>query len=99
MTDQPMMTDLDVFRARLADVSDEMIALLLSKRKSYGPHNLIRFGAMGIVIRASDKIDRLATMLKAGETASDDGDSIEDAFKDLIGYGILGLLYQRDKLV
>jgi hypothetical protein len=93
------MDDLELFRDRLDDVAEEMVNLLISKRKSYGLHNLVRFGAIGIVIRASDKVDRLATMLKAGETASADGDSIEDAFKDLVGYGILGLLYHRGMLL
>jgi hypothetical protein len=87
------------FEVALYDAFDEMIGLLVKKRKAYGPGNLVRFGAIGIVIRASDKIDRLANLLKAGETTSADGESIEDAFKDLVGYGVLGLLHQRGKLI
>lgn len=89
----------DPFEVALVEAFNEMIQLLLKKRKAYGPGNLVRFGGMGIVIRASDKIDRLANLLKAGETVSADGDSIEDAFMDLCGYGVLGLLHERGKLV
>jgi hypothetical protein len=76
-------------------INDEMAVLLENKRKSYGPHNLTRFGTIGIAIRASDKVERLATLLNAGNTVAADGDSIEDAWMDLIGYGILGLMYTR----
>lgn len=93
------MSDLEQFEKNLTEAFDEMKALLISKRKAYGPSSLIRFGGMGIAIRASDKIDRLANMYKAGESDSADGESIEDAFKDLCGYGVLGLLYARDRLI
>lgn len=87
------------FERELDDAFAEMKALLIAKRQAYGPSNLIRFGGMGIVIRAGDKVDRLANLYKAGETVSADGDTIEDAFRDLCGYGVLGLLYQRGRLV
>jgi hypothetical protein len=95
----PFSPDLVVFETNLRAAFEEMVALLLAKRQAYGPGNLVRFGAISIVIRASDKIDRLANLLKAGETTSADGESIEDAFRDLVGYGVLGLLHERGKLV
>lgn len=85
----------DEFQSELVDITDKMCNLLSSKRRSYGPHNLTRFGLTGIVIRASDKIERLATMTQQGVQESNDGDSMEDALMDLIGYGILGLMYYR----
>lgn len=91
--------DLDEFENNLRDAFDEMVTLLVAKRKSYGPANLVRFGPLGIVIRASDKIDRLSNLTRSAETASVDGDTVEDAWKDLVGYGVLGLLHQRGRLV
>lgn len=89
----------DRFERELDTAFNEMIDLLVKKRQAYGPHNLIRFGGIGIAIRASDKIDRLANLYQRGEVESADGECIEDAFKDLIGYGVLGLLYARGTLV
>lgn len=80
--------------ARFAEVTD----LLVSKRLAYGPHNLIRFGGVGIAIRASDKIERLATMYASDTTEGADGDSMADAWRDLIGYGALGLLFHEQAL-
>lgn len=71
---------------------DDMTSLLIAKRRSYGPHNLTRFGPIGIIIRASDKIDRLTTMCQNDTVASADGDTMDDAWRDLIGYAVLGLL-------
>ena len=91
--------DLQRFREELTRELTDMVALLMKKRRSYGPHNLVRFGAIGIVIRASDKIDRLANLMKDGTAESADGDTVEDAWRDLIGYGVLGLLRHKGRLV
>lgn len=90
-----MTADEEQFRANLKVVFADMTELLVSKRQSYGTTNLTRFGGIGIVIRASDKIDRLATMYRTGERASADGDLMTDAWQDLIGYGALGLLHEQ----
>ena len=83
------------FADMVMDEYDAMTNLLRSKRESYGPSNLTRFGTLGILIRASDKVERLSTLLQSGETTSADGDSIEDAWKDLLGYATLALVYMR----
>lgn len=94
----PEPSDLAAYRALLNDEFGRMIDLLCLKRASYGPGNLIRFGAIGIVVRASDKIERLANMHRDGADANPDGDTAEDAWRDLIGYGVLGLLHQKGLL-
>lgn len=88
--------DIEQFRKRLMYHFRLMTDLLESKRRSYGTTNLIRFGGIGIVIRASDKIDRLANLYRDGGMVSGDGDSRLDAWRDLIGYGVLGLLHEID---
>jgi hypothetical protein len=85
---------IEEFEREAAAAADDLVALLVSKRKSYGPANLTRFGLVGIAIRASDKVERIATMTREGVVASDDGDSLDDAFRDLAGYGLLGVIYR-----
>jgi hypothetical protein len=87
------MTDDERFAQHLDLIFEGMKELLLRKRRAYGTTNLTRFGAIGIVIRASDKIDRLANLHKSGDPVSADGESAEDAWRDLIGYGALGLIH------
>jgi hypothetical protein len=84
------------FEERLNHAAVEIIALLMKKRRAYGASNLLRFGPVGIAIRASDKIDRLANMLQDGEAIGGE-EGIEDAWMDLIGYGLLGLLDYRER--
>lgn len=50
---------------------------------------------MGAMIRATDKIRRLQTYAKKGELANE---SVEDAFKDLAVYAVIGLvLWEEDQ--
>lgn len=91
--------DLAQFEANLRDAFEEMVRLLVAKRRSYGPANLVRFGSAGIVIRAGDKVDRLWRLVQSGSSVSADGDTIDDAFRDLVGYGVLGLLHRQGNLV
>ncbi len=84
--------DIQQFEQEVRARFDEMAELLVRKRKSYGPSNLVRFGPIGIAIRAGDKVDRLATMCQNNEQSTADGESMEDAWMDLIGYGVLGLM-------
>lgn len=79
------------FMADLDDVLREVKQMLISKRRGYGPpSNLLRFGEMGIVIRTSDKLDRLSNFIQHGEGGLLEGKT--DAWRDIIGYGVLGLM-------
>lgn len=71
------------------------IALLLAKKRvDYGDKNIVAFGQKGIIVRCMDKIHRLHNLLKRdGESAV--GESIEDAFTDIIGYCAVSILYLR----
>jgi len=78
----------------LEDLDSTLLAvrqMLIQKRKGYGPpSNLLRFGEIGIVIRTSDKLDRLQNFINNGEQGLTEGKT--DAWKDIIGYGVLGLM-------
>ena len=90
---QPALTpELAQFQTQLDELFRDMTDLLVRKRKSYGTTALTKFGMMGVLIRASDKIDRLTTMVNNGTTQTADNESMADAWRDLIGYSALALL-------
>lgn len=83
-----------------ADVLDTVIG----KQRDYGHGNILKFGLMGLVVRLSDKIERLKnlqhrgacivaedgfTVLKAADPVNE---SIEDSKLDIIGYSSIALL-------
>ena len=50
----------------------------------------------GIVVRLTDKVCRMTVMVLQGETDKL-GESITDTFKDIVGYGLIGLLWLNGK--
>ena len=71
-------------------VTDALYKILMSKDKKYGKSPIQKFGLHGIVIRASDKVDRLQNGIFNGTELGKEG--VLDSFGDLAGYGILGVL-------
>ena len=71
----------------------ELEALLICKHRDYGTQNLLKFGELGILVRATDKIERLTNLHKNGEAAlkSETG---RDTWVDLAGYAIQALMMQ-----
>lgn len=80
------------FDRALNDVMVEMGNLLGRKRESYGPSNLSKFGDVGVLVRTSDKVERLAHMHRHGLTTSAVGEDAEDAWRDIAGYALLALV-------
>ena len=74
----------------------ECVRLLDSKQKDYGPGNISRFGVKGLSVRLYDKIERLANLLMDKEEAPKH-ESLEDTFKDIANYGLIGLMLLRDQ--
>jgi hypothetical protein len=79
----------------IADAMNEYFELWKKKQASYGPHNIGSFGAAGCLIRSNDKIQRLRRhyFLKKDVSLSDE--TLEDTWKDLLGYAIMGLVCER----
>lgn len=63
---------------------------LLRKRHDYGAGNLPRHGEFGILVRISDKFERLNTLIVAGETPN--FEAIDDTWLDVAGYALLALM-------
>jgi hypothetical protein len=66
------------------------IQLLDSKNKDYGTQNIARFGEIGVVVRASDKLARLETLAFSGRQPNHE--SVLDSWRDLSLYGLIGQL-------
>jgi len=80
------------FNEELTALTNELHDLLLHKREKYGSRNLTRHGLYGIVVRAHDKVERLTNQYDPTNPFIEDD---EDAWLDLAGYALLGLLASR----
>jgi len=85
--------DLDVY-----EIVDELYMLLLSKHKDYGPLNIAKSPGgpvNGLRVRMWDKIARINHLVDSGAEA--EHESLEDSFKDLANYAIIGMMVLRGK--
>lgn len=82
---------------KLAATLIEYFELWKQKQRSYGPHNIGMFGASGCLIRASDKVQRLRRHYFLDKDVSLSDESIEDSWKDMLGYAAMGLMNERQQ--
>ena len=73
------------------DLTDWIVEVLLSKQTAYGPQNARRYGVAGIVIRMSDKVQRLETLHAHLDSGYAFEEAYDDTLDDLLGYTVLGL--------
>jgi hypothetical protein len=71
----------------------ENVCLLDKKQLDYGSRNISDFGPLGVVVRINDKFQRLKTLL--GKRRKPKNESIEDSFRDLSNYGIIGAMTHK----
>lgn len=77
---------------------DELSKLLISKHRDYGPKNISQApgGAInGLRVRMHDKLARINNLVDT--KANPEHESLEDSFKDMANYAIIGLLVLRGK--
>jgi len=70
------------------------IRLFDQKQADYGPHNISKFGVIGVLVRASDKIERLINLhkdstLTSSDTLTPSNESVTDSWQDLSVYGAI----------
>jgi len=86
------------FETKVEMLFDKMVELLLKKRADYGDNfekSTDKFGLMSPLIRMQDKLNRLTNLVKNGTMPQNE--SIEDTFKDLLGYSALSLIWLKDQ--
>ena len=77
----------------LDDYLEEVASVMRERGAKYGPGNISQFGDFGVMVRLSDKLARLQHA--HGKDFADE--SAEDAWLDVIGYGLIGLAWARGK--
>ncbi|MEM3405356.1 MAG: hypothetical protein QW117_00030 [Candidatus Pacearchaeota archaeon] len=82
-------------KKELKKIIKEIEKLLIEKNKMYGDENIIKIGKEGIIIRITEKIERLKYLLKNKKDF--EKEPREDSWKDIAGYSIIGLMLERDK--
>ena len=95
------MNDLQIKRevhleTHMNNAVEELSSLLLSKHRDYGPKNisLAPGGALnGLRVRMHDKLARINNLVD--NDAEPQHESMEDSFKDMANYAIIGLLVLR----
>ena len=82
------------------DHTFEIIEIMLSdiqlfdqKQRDYGKLNIAKFGQIGVLVRASDKIERLTTLIQSGKLPSNE--SVEDSWQDLSVYGAIARVINK----
>jgi hypothetical protein len=87
------------FELNVRDVMQELGDLLIKKHRDYGPKNITNspYGpTQGLVVRMWDKIARIVNLTNQGNVTAEN-EPLEDSFKDIANYGIIGLLVLRGK--
>lgn len=88
----------DAFWVDVTFTFDELKDLLLSKHADYGPTNISRSPGgpiNGLRVRMWDKFARINNLVDSGKGPQHE--SLEDSFKDMANYAIIGLLVLRGK--
>lgn len=88
------------FTVDVMNVYEELQELLFSKHKDYGPKNISQApgGALnGLRVRLHDKLARINHLIDKGAHNKPSHESLEDSFKDMANYAIIGLLQLRGK--
>ena len=86
------------FKKDVEDIFNELQDLLLSKHIDYGPKNISESPGgpiNGLRVRMHDKLARINNLVDKG--GQPQHESLEDSFKDMANYAIIGLLVLRDK--
>lgn len=86
------------FEFEVGKAYQELLDLLISKHKDYGPKNIAEApgGAInGLRVRMHDKLARINNLVDSGKNP--EHESLEDSFKDMANYAVIGLLVLRGK--
>ncbi len=89
-----LQTDMGVEFLRLAL---ENVKLFDRKQQDYGSDNITLNGELGIMVRCTDKVSRMRNMLLKqlkGDTEVNH-ESLEDTYRDLANYGIIGTMLNK----
>lgn len=81
------------------DIFTEALELAKKKNGDYGTQTLMEFGTTGCLIRLSDKLNRLKTLINNQQVPNIPTERIEDTCKDIINYTAYLLLMDQNRLI
>ena len=93
------VTPREEFAAAVWEIMDDIGNLLISKQDDYGPGNINHAPGgpiYGLLVRIGDKFERLKNLFKK-DGIKPQHESIEDSFKDLANYAVIGLMVTKGK--
>lgn len=81
------------------------------KHEAYGRGNIAKFGEAGVAVRLSDKLERLVNLIAKTSSFTSSAnvfmmstaigpspcESLEDTWRDVLGYGAIGMLCHRNQ--
>ena len=68
------------------------VRLFDKKQSDYGPNNIGKFGYNGVLVRMSDKFERLCTLSRSGREPAVINEPIEDTLRDIANYAIIAIM-------
>lgn len=80
-------------------IVSEMRKTFIAKNKDYGDDNIRLLGENGVYVRMWDKISRLKQLVWNNQKNAVKDESVEDTYKDLANYAIIGLIFRRGKWI
>lgn len=79
-------------------VAIDNVLLLDKKQQDYGPRNIIVHGKTGVVVRMTDKMERIITLCqKKGRRSRAKNEPIRDSFRDISNYAVIWLLLDSNQ--
>lgn len=104
-----IVRDVTTFEDVAAGIYDELLDLLVDRQAKYGSTNIEQQGLYGVLVRIrDDKISRIQRALNGRiehgqiildeiDLTGEEGDTLEDAYKDLANYAVISLMLLRDQ--
>lgn len=75
------------------EVLEELLQTFLQKHRDYGKGNILAVKELGISMRITEKVERIKNLLVTANVPQNE--SLEDTWKDIAVYAIIGMLYRR----
>ena len=90
------MRDNSEFSETLSITLNFLRDLLEKKNRDYGSNNLLTFGDLGILVRLSDKLERLKNYVLREQTFEVSDETLEDTLYDIAGYAIMWIVLGKE---
>lgn len=82
-----------ILEKRLYLIFKDKFELFCKKQNDYGPGNIAKFGEHGVLVRVSDKVERLINLMNNGTIPNNE--SIADTWDDILLYAAIAILVRE----